>query len=219
MLKGKTKRPSKTFVYLRISTDRQNIGSQEGEIVKFCKDHDIKDYEITKDENVSGKVTWKKRKIADILEQCISGDTIIVPELSRLGRHMLEVMEILSICSQRNINLLAVKGNFKLDGSIQSKMIAMCYSLASEIERNLISERVKNGMNRARLEGKVIGGQNKGKILKNDKLDPHKQEIIDLVNMGVKQKIIANKFKCTEMMLSNYIKKHQLKIKSMFNTE
>ncbi len=91
-------------------------------------------------EKVSGKVSWRKRKIADILETAQKGDNIIVSELSRLGRSMLECMEILSIATQKGVNLYAVKGDWQLNNSIQSKIIAMAFSMAAEIERDLISK-------------------------------------------------------------------------------
>jgi DNA invertase Pin-like site-specific DNA recombinase len=98
------------------------------------------------EETASGRVSWKKRKIAEILDQLQSGDTLLVSELSRLGRSMLECMEILSIASQKEISIYAVKGNWQLDNSIQSKIIAMAFSMAAEIERDLISQRTKEAL-------------------------------------------------------------------------
>jgi DNA invertase Pin-like site-specific DNA recombinase len=72
-----------------------------------------------------------------------TGDNVIVSELSRLGRSMLECMEILSIASQKQINIYAMKGNWLLDQSIQSKILAMAFAMAAEIEEDLISQRTK----------------------------------------------------------------------------
>jgi DNA invertase Pin-like site-specific DNA recombinase len=93
-----------------------------------------------------GKVSWRKRKIADILDTAQKGDNIIVSELSRLGRSMLECMEILSIATQKGVNLYAVKGDWQLNNSIQSKIIAMAFSMAAEIERDLISKRTREAL-------------------------------------------------------------------------
>ncbi len=68
------------------------------------------------------------------------GDKMIVSELSRLGRNMLECMEMLSIVTEQGIAIYAVKGNWHLDNTIQSKIVAMGFSMASEIERDLISK-------------------------------------------------------------------------------
>jgi DNA invertase Pin-like site-specific DNA recombinase len=98
------------------------------------------------EEKVSGKISWKKRKIADILDASQQGDNIIVSELSRLGRSMLECMEILSIATQRGINIYAVKGDWQLTNTIQSKIVAMAFSMAAEIERDLISKRTREAL-------------------------------------------------------------------------
>lgn len=66
------------------------------------------------------------------------GDALIVSELSRLGRSMLECMEILSIASARRIRVYAIKGAWRLDDTIQSKIIAMAFSMAAEIEHDLV---------------------------------------------------------------------------------
>lgn len=91
-------------------------------------------------------MSWKKQKIADALEQLQAGATLLVSELSRLGRSMLECIEILSIASQKEINIYSVKGNWQLDNSIQSKIIAMAFSMASEIERDLIDQQTKEAL-------------------------------------------------------------------------
>lgn len=84
--------------------------------------------------------------MAHILERLQSGDNLVVSELSRLGRSMLECMEILSIAFQKRIHLYAVKGNWRLDNSIQSKIIVIAFSMAAEFERNLISQRTKEAL-------------------------------------------------------------------------
>lgn len=109
------------------------------------------------EETISGRVSWKKRKIADVIEQLQAGDTLLVSELSRLGRSMLECMEILSIASQKEINIYSVKGNWQLDNSIQSKIIAMAFSMASEIERDLISQRTKEALLAKKKAGVKLG--------------------------------------------------------------
>jgi DNA invertase Pin-like site-specific DNA recombinase len=89
------------------------------------------------EEKISGKISWRKRKVAEILDELVAGDIIIVSELSRLGRSMLECMEILSLALQKGVSVYSVKGNWKLDNSIQSKIVAVVFSMAAEIERDL----------------------------------------------------------------------------------
>ena len=130
----------KTIAYLRVSTIDQDIEKNKADILHLANDKSLGKVHFI-EERVSGKMPWRKRKIAVILEELKKGDNLVVSEMSRLGRSMLECMEILSIASQKGINLYAVKGNWQLDQSIQSKIIAMAFSMAAEIERDLISKR------------------------------------------------------------------------------
>src|SRR5919106_4859253 len=127
----------KTIAYLRVSTIDQDIEKNKAAILHLANSKLLGHVHFV-EEKVSGKISWKKRKIAEILEASQKGDTIIVSELSRLGRSMLECMEILSIATQKGINVYAVKGDWQLTNSIRSKIIAMAFSMASEIERDLL---------------------------------------------------------------------------------
>ncbi|MCP4745672.1 MAG: recombinase family protein, partial [Desulfobacteraceae bacterium] len=135
-------------------------------------------------------------------------DNIIVSELSRLGRSMLECMEILSIASQKGINIYAVKGNWHLNKSIQSKIIAMAFAMAAEIERDLISQRTKEALRARKAAGKPLG---RPKGPGKSKLDKYRPEIEALLANGSTQKFIANRYKTTEANLHNWLKKHKLK--------
>ena len=160
------------------------------------------------EETVSGKVSWKKRKLAGIIEDSATGDNLIVSELSRLGRSMLECMEILSIASEKEINIYAVKGNWQLDGSIQSKIIAMAFSMAAEIERDLISQRTKEALAARKRAGMPLGRpRGPGK----SKLDEHRPEIEALLANGSTQKFIASRYNTTEGNLSRWLKTHGLR--------
>jgi DNA invertase Pin-like site-specific DNA recombinase len=105
------------------------------------------------EEKISGKVSWRERKVAEMLESLKANDAIVVSELSRLGRSMLECMEILSVAAQKRINVYSVKGAWRLDQSIQSKIIAMAFSMAAEIERDLISQRTKEALRFKKAQG------------------------------------------------------------------
>lgn len=133
-----TPHSAKTIGYLRVSTIDQDIAKNKADILTLANSKNLGKVHFS-EEKVSGKVSWRKRKIAEILEGCRNGDNIIVSELSRLGRSMLECMEILSIATQKGVNIYAVKGNWHLDNTIQSKIIAMAFSMAAEIEHDLIS--------------------------------------------------------------------------------
>jgi DNA invertase Pin-like site-specific DNA recombinase len=199
--------PYKTVGYLRVSTADQDIEKKKADILKLANAKDLgKVFFI--EEKISGKVSVRKRKIADILEELQDGYNIVISELSRLGRSMLECMEILSIATQKGINVYAVKGNWQLDHSIQSKIIAMAFSMAAEIERDLISQRTKEALRAKKAAGKKLGRpRGPGK----SKLNKYRPEIEALLANGLTQKFIANRYGTTEANLHHWIKKHGLK--------
>ena len=129
-----------TIAYLRVSTAAQDVEKNKSDILHLANEKGLGKVRWV-EEQASGRLSWRKREIAQVLEELQSGDNLIVSELSRLGRSMLECMEILSIGSQKQINIYAVKGNWQLDQSIQSKILAMAFAMAAEIERDLISQR------------------------------------------------------------------------------
>ena len=121
---------------------------------------------------------------------------------------MLECMEILSIAGQKKINIYAVKGNWQLDHTIQSKIIAMAFSMAAEIERDLISQRTKEALRARKAAGKPLG---RPKGPGKSKLDKYRPEIEALLANGSTQKFIAKRYGTTEANLHNWLKKHGLK--------
>ena len=147
-----------------------------------------------------------------ILWRSSTGDIIIVSELSLLDRSMLEIMEILSISSQKEIKIYAIKGNWNLDDSIQSKVMA--FAIASEIERDLISIRTKEAL-RVKKENGIKLGRPKGPG--KSKLDKFKPEIEALLSNGSTQKFIANRYNTTEANLYNWLKRHNLKRSKLSN--
>ncbi|MDR2729100.1 MAG: recombinase family protein [Chitinispirillales bacterium] len=197
----------KTTAYLRVSTIDQDIEKNKAEILKLSNEKNLGKVHFVED-TASGKISWRNRKIADILESCGKGDNILVSELSRLGRSMLECMEILSIAIQKGINIYAVKGNWQLDQSIQSKIIAMAFSMAAEIERDLISKRTKEALMVRKAAGQKLGRpRGPGK----SKLDKFRPEIEALLSNGSTQRFIAKRYGTTEANLFNWIDKNKIK--------
>lgn len=123
---------------------------------------------------------------------------------------MLECMEILSIATEKKINLYAVKGNWQLDGSIQSKIVAMAFSMAAEIERDLLSQRTKEAL-AARKRAGVRLGRPVG--IGKSKLDGCRVEIEALLDNGATQQFIAKRYGTTAVNLSLWLKKHGLRRK------
>ena len=196
----------KTIGYLRVSTVDQDLEKNKMEILKLAHDKDLGKVKFV-EEKVSGKISWHKRKISTIISELKKGDHIIISELSRLGRSMLECMEILSIALEKGINVYAIKGDWKLDGSLQSKIIAMAFSMAAEIERDLISQRTKEALRARKAAGKPLG---RPKGIGKSKLDEFRPEIEALLNNGSTKRYIAKRYQTSEGNLYHWLKRRGL---------
>ena len=195
------------MAYLRVSTNDQDVEKNKADILMLANRHDLGHVHFVA-ETVSGRIPWRRRKIAQVLEDLQAGDTLIVSELSRLGRSMLECMEILAIVAQKRLNLYAVKGAWQLEDSMQSKIMAMVFAMAAEIERDLISQRTKEALRMKKATGVQLGRpRGPGK----SKLDPYQPEIQALLANGSTQKFIAKRYGTTGGNLHNWLKKRGLK--------
>lgn len=161
------------------------------------------------EEIVSGKVNWKNRKVGQVMSELTEGYNLVVSELSRLGRSMLECMEILSVASEKKINVYALKGDWQLNSTIQSKIIAMAFSMASEIESDLISQRTKEALRVKKEQGKKLGrpvGTGKSR------LDPFRPEIEALLKNGSTKRFICKRYGVREQTLWKWLKIHKINV-------
>jgi DNA invertase Pin-like site-specific DNA recombinase len=205
---NKTVSPAlKTVAYLRVSTLDQDVGKNKADILHFANHHDLGKVHFV-EEIASGRKPWRERQIAQVLDDLRAGDAIIVAELSRLGRSMLECMEILALATRKSVRVYSVKGSWQLDDSIQSKIIALAFSMAAEIERDLISQRTREALRFKKQQGITLG---RPKGPGKSKLDAFRPEIESLLANGSTQKFIAQRYRTTEANLHNWLKKHGLK--------
>jgi len=198
----------KVIGYLRVSTMKQDLEKNKMDILKYVNDNQLGNVRFV-EEVVSGKVSWKRRRIKEVIDTLEKNDWLIVPELSRLGRSMLEIMEIIAEAKRKEINIYAIKNNWKLNGSIESKVMLMVFSMAAEIERDLISSRTTEAL-RVKKESGIKLGRPKGPG--KSKLDEHKEEIIALLRDGVPKKRVAIKYGSSAVNLYNWILKNQLDV-------
>jgi len=192
-----------TYAYLRVSTDKQETENQKYEILKYANDRKLGNVEIL-EETVSGRKSWKERQLGKLIEEIEKGDILIVTELSRLGRSMLEIMEILSILLRKGVEIHVVKSNQVLKDDLQSKVFAMAFSIAAEIERELISQRTREALARRRAEGKSLG-RPKGSY--SSKLDKHKDQIEEFLSKGVSVASIAKIIGVPYTTMYSYLKR------------
>jgi DNA invertase Pin-like site-specific DNA recombinase len=205
----------RTIAYLRVSTDGQDLEKNKADILHLANEKGLMGKVEFVEEKVSGKVSWKERKIKAVIDELDKGDNLIVSELSRLGRSMLDIMEILSISKQKGINVYAVKGNWTLNG-MQSELLAMVFSMAAEIERDLIRARTKEALRACKAAGIKLG---RPKGPGKSKLDPYRPEIEALLKNGSKQAYIAKRYGCTPGNLCNWLKKNQIEAAPIFPQE
>ena len=146
------------YGYLRVSSDQQDINSQKQGVDEFAAK---KGWEINKyitDEGVSGGKDPSKRKLGGLLNSLKKDDVVIASEISRLGRDLYMVMDILHFCMEREVVIYTVKDNFVLGSDIQSKVLAFAFGLAAEIERQMIQQRTKEGL-RLRVKMGILLGR------------------------------------------------------------
>ncbi|SEQ46267.1 Site-specific DNA recombinase [Treponema bryantii] len=144
------------YAYIRVSTNYQTVQNQKIAIREYAKYHRIHNI-IWVAETISGTKNPEKRKLGSLLSAANEGDTIIVTELSRLGRSMMMILDVLQLLLEKNVKVIAIKEGYELGDNIQSKVLAFAFGLSAEIERTLLSERTKQGLERARKMGKQIG--------------------------------------------------------------
>ena len=196
----------KVIGYFRVSTQDQDLEKNKAEILAFANEHRLGSVEWV-EEKVSGVKTWRKREIAQVVESIEDGDWLIVPELSRLGRSTLDILDILAELRKKGVNVYAVKGAWTLNGTIESKVFLTMMALFSEIERDLISARTKEAL-KARQAAGVKLGRPKGPG--KSKLDPYRPEIEALLKNGSRLKFIAARYNVTVPTLLNWIKKNNI---------
>lgn len=145
-----------TYGYIRVSTDRQTVENQRFELERFCAANGLR-IDRWIEETVSGTVPWGRRALGRCLRRAQAGDLLLCAELSRLGRTLLMILEVLNHCLKRNIRVWTVKDGYRLGDDIASKVIAFAFGLSAEIERTLISQRTREALARRRAAGLPLG--------------------------------------------------------------
>lgn len=161
------------YGYLRVSTEEQNLQNQKVAISER--------YKIRRwiQEKKSGTVDYHKRNLGQLIGTMVSGDVLVVTEISRLGRSLNMIFRIINDCIEKGIRVIAIKNNFDLNpdkNDIVSEVLLFAFGLSAQIERDLISERTKQGLVVAKRNGKRIG-RKVGEIPYNVKLRPYQRQI------------------------------------------
>lgn len=193
------------YGYIRVSSDKQTVENQRFEIGQFA---DQKNINIGGwiEETISGTKNYDKRKLGKLLRKVQAGDLIICSELSRLGRSLFMIMDILNICMNKNCKVWTVKDGYRLGDDIQSKVLAFAFGLSAEIERNLISQRTREALARKRAEGVVLGRPVGSTRPQSFKLYGKDDQIARCMDRGMSQVKIAKKLGVHRITLASFIK-------------
>jgi len=202
----------RVIAYVRVSTDKQELENQRFEILKYCERQEITVDEWD-EEVVSGTVKVKDRKVGALLDRLETGDTLIVSEISRISRSLVTVLNSIQGCIDRDIKVISIKEHITFADNLNSKVMAVAFGLAAEIERSMISARTKEALARKKSEGVVLGrpvGSSKPEHLKLFGKDEH---IIDLLEKRVPKSAIARLLDVNRATLQKYIDRNDLQTK------
>ena len=193
-----------TYGYIRVSTDKQTVENQRFEIKAFAKRESVH-IDAWIEETISGTKDIAKRKLGPLLDGLQAGDLLICAELSRLGRSLFMILEVLNLCMKKNVRVWTIKDNYRLGDDISSKVLAFAFGLSAEIERNLLSQRTKEALARKRAEG-VILGRPKGSHNAFVKLIGQEESIRDLFAQGLSQRRIAKRLHVDRETLTKFLR-------------
>ncbi|HEX8576830.1 MAG TPA: master DNA invertase Mpi family serine-type recombinase [Flavobacterium sp.] len=192
------------YGYIRVSTDKQTVENQRFEINQFCYKQEIV-IERWIEETISGTKEVDKRTLGKLLKKTQKGDILICSELSRLGRSLFMIMEVLNSCMKKEVQVWTIKDNYRLGNDISSKVLAFAFGLSAEIERNLISQRTKEALARKKAEGVILGrpiGRKSNKV----KLTGQEKKISDLIKKNVSYSAIGRILGVHRLTVSKFAK-------------
>lgn len=189
--------------YLRVSTDKQTLENQRSEINRFASHNGIA-VDRWIEEVISGKIKDSDRKLGLLLKKLKKGDTLIVSELSRLSRTLLDIMSIMHSLLDRGVTLYSVKESFCLADNINSKVILFAFGLAAEIERDLISTRTKEALASRKEQGAVLGHK-AGDCPKMEMLESNREIITLAYNNGMKICELSKEYKVSRGTMTKFL--------------
>ena len=201
----------KAYGYIRVSTQKQDYDNQKFGILEYANKHGIHSVEFI-EETVSSTKKLENRKIYDLINETLKeNDILITTELSRLGRSNIEVMHLFKLLTEKKIKAHIIKNDIKLgidENKIVNQVLIFAFGLAAEIERDLISSRTKEALERKKAQGHKLG-RKKGTKVKS-KLDDKKEAIKELLEKGVNVTNLAKIFDCARTTMDHYIKSRKL---------
>ncbi len=195
--------------YIRVSKEQQDVRNQRHEILEYGNSHGLHIDEFIEVE-ISSRRDNKARRIDDLMERLHAGDLLIVTELSRTGRSVIEIISIINSLIEKKARFIALKEGFDIRGEhdIQTKVMVTIFSLLAELERDLISERTKRALAAKRANGVKLGRP--AGSLGRSKLDARIPEIMEFLKDRASNAFIARRLRVSRTTLSNFIHSRKL---------
>jgi DNA invertase Pin-like site-specific DNA recombinase len=199
----------KTVAYLRVSTGSQDLVNQKMAVLDYARRQRFTVDQFA-EAQVSSRKTPAQRGIEDLLGTLAAGDRLVVSELSRLGRSLGQVIRIVDELVKRKVCFVAIKEGIRFEGKqdMQTKVMITLFGLFAEVERDLISQRTKEGLAAARARGRLLG-RPKG-ALGRSKLDGKEEEIRILLEKTVSKASIAKIVGVSRTALHHFIRTRKL---------
>ena len=202
-------RVMKTIAYLRVWTGSQDLANQKLAVLdyarqkRFAIDHFV-------EAQASSRKGRDQRRIEELLGSLTAGDRLVVSELSRLGRSLGQVIQLVDELVKRKVRFTAIKEGIRFEGKqdLQTKVMIALFGLFAEVERDLISERTKEGLAAARAKGRLLG-RPKGS-LGTSKLDGKEGEIRKLLEKEVSKRSLARIMDVSTTNLRHFIRTRKL---------
>jgi DNA invertase Pin-like site-specific DNA recombinase len=197
------------YGYIRVSTDTQDVEAQKIGINEKAKSLGYTIERWIEDEGISGTTEFQKRKLGKLMKMLNKEDVIIASEISRFARKLFLLFEFLSFVTKKEVQLWTVKDNFHLDGTLQSTILAFAFGMAAQIERDMISQRTKEGLRRRREEGVLLGRPMGSKSIYH-KTDKKKTEIEKYIAKGISYSAISRLTGLHRLTIAEYCKNNGL---------
>ena len=198
-----------TYSYLRVSTINKGQSNEKfkDDILRYTNSHKLGNVEFV-EEMVSGKIDWRKRKLGELIDSMKSGDVLIVPELSRLGRSISMIYNIVETCQAKGVELHCLKQNMVIKGNssdISTKVLLSTMALCSELERDFVSIRTRESLAALKAQGRKLG---RPSGVGKSKLDVYADEIHAFRNNGATLTWIAKKYNTSPITVSRWLENH-----------
>lgn len=195
------------YGYYRVSTDDQTCESQRLGVLAYAKSHDLVINKEYFDEGVSGAVEVKERKLNNIVRQAQSGDKLIVSELSRIGRSTFDVLKTIHTLNKKGVDIYLVKQNMLIDQSPMGKLMVAIMAAFAEMERDLMIQRTREGITRARREGKQIG---RPYGFSYRKLGANAEKVKTMAARGLNKSQLARYFQCDWQTMHRFMRENNI---------